>query len=104
ENLDRSREGATVAGRPVVWIDDLPAAGDVRAVCAITTTARERYVAQVRELGVRFGTLVHPRAVVARSATLGEGVVIGAGAVIGARTRVGEHVVVNRAASVVHHV
>ena len=104
ENLDRSRAGGEVAGRPVVWVDELPRLGDVRAVCAITTTARERYVEQVRRLGVRFGTLVHPRAIVARSAQLGEGVVVGAGTVIGARTRIGDHVMINRGAVIGHHV
>lgn len=103
ENLDRSRAGGELLGRPVVWVDDLPALGDVRAVCAITTTQRERYVDQVRALGVRFGRLVHPAAVVAPSTTLGEGVVIQPGAVVGARTRLGDHVMLNRGALVGHH-
>lgn len=104
ENLDRSRTASTLAERPVVWVDDLPALGDVRAVCAIHTTARERYVEQVRALGIRFGTLVHPRAIVAPSARLGVGVVVGAGTVIGSRTELGDHVMVNRGAVIGHHV
>ena len=104
ENLDRGRARARVAGSPVVWIDDLPSLGDVQAVCAITTTARERYVEHVRRLGVPFGTLVHPRAIVAQSVRLGSGVVVGAGSVIGARTALADQVMVNRAAAIGHHV
>jgi sugar O-acyltransferase (sialic acid O-acetyltransferase NeuD family) len=104
ENLDRERTELTVADRPVVWVDDVPALGDVRAVCAITTTARERFVEQVSGLGVRFGTLVHPRATVARSTELGDGVVVGAGTVIGARTRLADQVMINRGVVIGHHV
>ncbi len=50
----------------------------------------------------RFPPLVDPTAVVARSATLGEGTVINAAAVIGANTRLGAFVSVNRSASVGH--
>jgi acetyltransferase EpsM len=104
ENLDRDRTCARVAGRPVVWVDDAPKLGDVKAVCAITTTARERYVDQVGALGVAFGTLVHPRAVLAGSARVGTGVVVGAGTVVGARTRIGDFAMVNRGVVIGHHV
>src|SRR5690349_14043496 len=76
ENLDRAKAGSEMDGRPVVWVDDLPSLGDVGAVCAITTTERERYVEQVRALGVRFARVVHPSAVIAPTVVLGEGVVV----------------------------
>src|ERR1700759_3811069 len=72
ENLDRAKVGVPMNGRPVVWVEDLPSLGDVGAVCAITTTEREHYVEQVRGLGVRFARLVHPSAVIAPTAVLGE--------------------------------
>ncbi len=104
ENLDPAKAGSSLLGRPVIWFEEIPSLGDVRAVCAITTTARERYIDAVRELGVEFGRLVHPSAVIARSTRLGDGVVIGAGAVIGARTAIGDHVTINRGALIGHHV
>jgi UDP-perosamine 4-acetyltransferase len=104
ENIDRSKAGGTLLGRPVVWIDELTTLGDVYAICAITTTARERYVDEVLALGIRFAPLVHPSAVIARTARLGKGVVIGAGVIIGAQTTVGDHVIINRGVLVGHHV
>jgi sugar O-acyltransferase (sialic acid O-acetyltransferase NeuD family) len=104
ENLDRSKAGSTLLERPVVWFEELPALGEVCAVCAITTTRRERYIDEVRSLGIGFGRLVHPSAVVARTAQLGDGVVVGAGVVIGAQTTIGDHVTINRGALIGHHV
>jgi sugar O-acyltransferase (sialic acid O-acetyltransferase NeuD family) len=104
ENLDRSRAGGELLGKPIVWVEDLPSLGEIAAVCAITTPERERYVNQVRDLGVPFGRLVHPRAVISRSATLGEGVVVGASAVIAARTTIADQVTINRGALIGHHV
>jgi sugar O-acyltransferase (sialic acid O-acetyltransferase NeuD family) len=103
ENLDRQKVGAEIDGRPIVWIDDLPALGDVGAACAVTTTEREAYVEQVRAAGIPFTRLVHPTAVIAPSVVLGEGVVVQAGAIIGARTTLGDHVMVNRGALIGHH-
>jgi len=103
ENLDPDKAGHDIAGRPIVWVDDLPALGDVRAVCAMTTTERESYVEQVGALGIGFTRLVHPSAVVAPSVQLGAGVVVQAGVIIGARTALGDHVMVNRGALIGHH-
>lgn len=103
ENLDRATAGGELHGVPIVWVDDLPSLGDVAAVSAITTTQRERYVAQVAALGVRFGRLVHPRATLAPSVRLGAGVVIQAGAIVGAHTTLGDHVMINRGALIGHH-
>jgi acetyltransferase EpsM len=104
ENLERSKAGGELLGRPIVWVDDLPGLGDVEAVTAITTTRRERYIEQVRALGVSFGRLVHPRSFVSRSAELGHDVVVQAGAVVAAHTKVGHHVMVSRGALIGHHV
>jgi sugar O-acyltransferase (sialic acid O-acetyltransferase NeuD family) len=104
ENLDREKAGRSVVGHRVVWIDDLPSLPGVRAVTAITSTDRERYVEQVRDLGVPFGRLVHPRSILARSVTLGDDVVVGASVVVGAQTTVGDHVILNRGALIGHHV
>jgi acetyltransferase-like isoleucine patch superfamily enzyme len=51
-----------------------------------------------------FGRLVHASAVVARSAGIGEGSFINAGVVIAGAVQLGRQVVVNRSASIGHHV
>jgi sugar O-acyltransferase (sialic acid O-acetyltransferase NeuD family) len=103
ENLDRGKVGGEIDGRPIVWIDDVPSLGEVRAACALTTTERESYVEQVRALGIGFTRLIHPTAVIAPSVKLGDGVVVQAGVIIGARTVLGDHVMVNRGALIGHH-
>jgi sugar O-acyltransferase (sialic acid O-acetyltransferase NeuD family) len=104
ENIDRAKAGGELRGVPIVWIEEVASLGDVAAVCAITTTERERYVEQIAALGVPFGRLVHPAATLAPSVALGTGVVIQAGAIVGAHTTLGDHVMVNRGALIGHHV
>jgi UDP-perosamine 4-acetyltransferase len=104
ENQDRDRCREPLGGLPVHWIDDLePLAADHLALCAIGTTRRFRFTRQAVERGMRFATLVHPRATVLPSAELGAGCTVSVGAVIAARTRVGEHTIINRGALVGHH-
>jgi len=50
----------------------------------------------------KFGTPIHPSAVVSPSATIGEGTVISAGALINTSARIGRHVVVNTGVIVEH--
>jgi len=53
-------------------------------------------------LPVRWGTVVHPSAIVHSSVVLGEGTVVFAGAVIQPDTRIGPHGIVNTSASIDH--
>ena len=104
ENWDRERAGRTLAGRPVIWVDELAEhAGDWSAVCAIGSPERRGYVEQVAGLGIAFATVVHPTAVVAPSARLGAGCIVSPGVVVGAHTAIGEHVILNRGVLVGHH-
>ena len=97
ENWDRERAGRTLAGRPVIWVDELAEhAGEWSAVCAIGSPERRDYIEQVAGLGVDFATVVHPTAVVAPSARLGAGCIVSPGVVVGSHTEIGEHVIVNR--------
>ncbi len=68
--------------------------GDVAPRRAVTEALAAR--------GARFATIVHPRAWVAPSARLGEGVVVAPFACIGPDAVVGDHVVVNTYAQVGH--
>ena len=104
ENWERERAGRMLAGRPVIWVDELAEhAGEWTAVCAIGSPERRAYVDHVAALGVAFATVVHPAAVVAPSARLGAGCIVSPGVVIGAQARIGEHVILNRGVLVGHH-
>jgi sugar O-acyltransferase (sialic acid O-acetyltransferase NeuD family) len=63
---------------------------------------RFRLAEALAEEGFELVTIVHARATVAASASLGPGTVVMAGAVVGARSRVGSHAIVNTAATVDH--
>jgi acetyltransferase EpsM len=103
ENLDRDHP-ATLNGLPVVWIDDIVELVQTHvAVCALSTTQRDRYVEQAAALGLAFATVVHPTARVSSTSEVGEGSIVSAGVVVGAHTRIGRHVILNRGALVGHH-
>ena len=55
-----------------------------------------------RRLACRFGTAVHPSAIISPSATIGEGTVVMPGAVINAQASIGRHCIINTRASVDH--
>ena len=90
---------------PIVWVDDqagfepglsiAPAIGSVRRRALV-----ERLVAEGRSLA----TIVHPSAVIARTAILELGCVVFPNVVIGARARIGGGTIVNRGALIGHHV
>ena len=73
-------------------------------VCVGDNHAREAVVtglaAQIT--GLRFRALVHPRAIVARDARIGDGTVVMAGAVINPGAEIGLHCIVNTGACIDH--
>lgn len=86
-------------------IDDFqPRSGD-RLVMAIGDPGHKRRIAELlKGRGAQFARLVHPSAVVARSAQLGEGVVLCPQAVVSANARIGDLVAVNAFTGVGHDV
>ena len=56
----------------------------------------------VRDHGIRFDSLVHPRAELSPTASLGEGVIVNAGAVIASWADVGDFCMINRGATIGH--
>jgi sugar O-acyltransferase (sialic acid O-acetyltransferase NeuD family) len=86
-------------------IDDYRAQDGEAVLVAIGDPAAKRaVVARLRERGAVFASLVHPSAVIARSAVLGEGVVVCPQAVVSADANVGDFVAVNVLSSVGHDV
>jgi acetyltransferase EpsM len=104
ENLDRARCSAPLEGLPVRWVDELgELAGTHWAVCALATTKRRIFTAQVEELGVPFATVVHPAARISARSTLGDGTIASVATVVAARSQIGRHVLLNRGVLVGHH-
>ena len=64
--------------------------------------ARLKYFNMYKQLGFQFITVVHPKAIVASSAKLEEGVQVMAGAIIQPGVFVGENSIINTGASVDH--
>ena len=103
EGLDPSRADAA-HDPPILWVDEQAGFGpDLPILPAIGSVKRRALVERLTGEGRRLATVVHPSAVVARSAVVEPGCVIFAGVVIGARSRIGTGTIVNRGALIGHH-
>ena len=54
------------------------------------------------QLNCKFGTAIHPSAIISPSSSIGEGSVVMAGAVINAEAQIGKHCIINTRASIDH--
>ena len=102
-------DGEHAAGRSILGIsvsgarDRLRSLHDSRVIVAIgDNRARANLMAWLAEQGQALETIVHPRAVIADSVQLGEGVFVSAGAAIVAEARVDAGAIINTGATVDH--
>jgi len=107
DDLNPERHGRQIAGLPVLGGREQLDALRRRKVTHLIfgfgdCTARLRLISVVKESGFAFATAVHPRAVVAADAEIGEGTVVVAGAVVNTGASVGAHAIINTCASVDH--
>ncbi len=79
-----------------------PARGDYYVLGIGVAYVRRTVAEWLRSQGAKFVTLVHPEAVVARSAILGEGSIVCPGAIVSDASRLGACVLVNYHASLGH--
>ena len=104
ENLDRGRCGASLLGREVLWVDDLPRLRETHeVVCAIGATSRGAFTGAAEAAGMRFATIIHPSARVLPSSRIGEGSILSMGVLVGSHTTVGRHAILNRGVTLGHH-
>lgn len=96
--------GATdILGHPVTPLDQAPDA-DAFIVAIGDNEVRARYFGEYAERGLRPATVVHPTAVVARSASIAPGTFVGARAVVNPLAEVGANTILNTACVIEHHV
>lgn len=89
---------------PIVWVDAQAASEPGIGIApAISPVIRSALVGRLVDEGRILTTIVHPTAVVARSAHLEPGCVVFPHVVIGARTEIGAGTIVNRGALIGHH-
>ena len=106
---DQSLHGTKILGVPVVGGDEVVAAypcAEVQLVNGIGSVKVPRTRLELFERfsarGYIFATVVHPSAVIASDAELGEGAQVMAGTVIQPGSRIGRNAIVNTKASVDH--
>lgn len=103
------KRNTTVLGIRVMGGDDAVSrqpADEVLLVNGVGSTGslalRRAIYLRFTKLGYRFMTVVHPRATVARTVMLGDGVQVMAGAVVQVDARIGENTIINTGATVDH--
>jgi acetyltransferase EpsM len=76
---------------------------DVRFIIAVGDNERRKHIFETLNLPNEFYlTLVHPKAFVSPSSTIGDGVVVMANAVVNAGAVIGEHAIINSGAIIEH--
>lgn len=98
------RKGDLVDGLPILggfgWFKGQT---DVYVFCGVGySNVRVRLVNRLNQYPVKYCSLIHPSAVLARRITIGEGVLISAGCVLANHIRIGNHAHINRNATVGH--
>jgi sugar O-acyltransferase (sialic acid O-acetyltransferase NeuD family) len=102
-SLDRPPAGASHAGLPLFWIDDIPfKPDDCELVAGIVSTQRRGFIETMAGRGFRFVSVIHPSAVVSRRSRVGAGCILNAGVVVSPNTVIEDHVILNRGSLVGH--
>ena len=95
--VDDNPEIAELSGVPVRHTTD----GVDEVIVSIGNNTARKEVASALTCKIA-GPAIHPRSVVSRSATVGEGTVVMAGAIVNADVRIGKHCIVNTGSSIDH--
>ncbi|SDC39387.1 acetyltransferase [Shouchella lonarensis] len=100
---DKPRHGAIVRA-PFIMLEEMLVSypNSVIVVAIGDNQIRKRIVDGIEIGEERYGTLIHPSAVIGTNVTIGVGTVVMANAVLNARATIGRHVIVNTGAIVEH--
>lgn len=63
-----------------------------------------RHSLSLRFFSQKWATIIHPKAIISRSAKIGDGVYVGAGAIIGPQAVIGNHTIINTGSIIEHDV
>ena len=106
--IDNTNEGSNYYGYPVLGTDkDAQSLHEKYPSCAVVITpdspiVRKRLVHEYASLGFDFATVIHPSAIVSRTASIGEGSVIQRGVNVSSNTCIGRFCKLNVNANVMH--
>lgn len=101
----RPEPGASHAGLPIFWVDDVPfPPGSCAIVAGIVSTQRRAFVATMTARGYGLATVVHPSATISRRAKVLAGCVVNAGVIVSQNSVLCENVIVNRGALIGHDI
>ena len=106
--IDNANEGPYYYGYPVLGTDkDAQSLHEKYPSCAVVITpdspaVRKRLVNEYASCGFDFATVIHPSAMVSRTASIGEGSVIQRGANVSSNSRIGRFCKLNVNANVMH--
>jgi acetyltransferase-like isoleucine patch superfamily enzyme len=81
---------------PIDWLAKQKDPEKIAALVAVGDNPTSMNIARkIGDMGCGFATVVHPKATITDSVTLGKGVIVTAGCVLTNRIRIGNHVIVN---------
>lgn len=104
DDVNPSAIGSSILGYPVLDPAQVHSRPDeIHVIVGIGNCHHRLRVAEELQVsGFRFGTVIHPSAILSRSASISPGTVFLAWAFVDAESRVGSHVIVNVRGSVAH--
>lgn len=106
--LDQSADALNQFGYPIPYRGTIetyqPVAGEYLVMAISDPSAKQMLYIELKGRGAEFASVVHPSAVVARTATLGEGVIVCPHGLVSAEAKIGQLVAINALSSVGHDV
>lgn len=95
------KEGPFMKG-PISFLENL-ITPDIEVIIAIGHNAiRKKISIELAEKGIKFGTVIHKKAIISPSAVIGVGSVVMPGSVINADAVIGNHVIINSNCTIEH--